>query len=135
MPVTGFYLDRLGTRRVTIIGGAMLGIGYVLSSFATNIALLTFTYGVLVGTGIGIVYGIPMVIAARWFPDRKGLAVGLTIIGFGLSPVITAPLAKLLIDTYGVRQTFLILGLVFTAVILAIATKLKLPPPGWQGCN
>ncbi len=132
MPVTGFYLDRLGTRRVTIIGGIILGIGYLLSSIAPNIAVLTFTYGVLVGTGIGIVYGIPMVIAARWFPDRKGLAVGLTIIGFGLSPVITAPLAKLLIDIYGVRQTFLILGIVFTVIILAIATKLELPPPGWQ---
>ena len=132
MPVTGFFLDRLGTRRVTIIGGIILGIGYLLSSFATNIALLTFTYGVLVGTGIGIVYGIPMVIAARWFPDRKGLAVGLTIIGFGLSPVITAPVAKLLIDNYGVQQTFLILGIAFTAIILAIATRLELPPPGWQ---
>ena len=132
MPVTGFYLDRLGTRRMTIIGGTILGIGYLLSSVATNIVFLTFTYGVLVGTGIGIVYGIPMVIAARWFPDKKGLAVGLTIIGFGLSPVITAPVAKLLIDLYGVRQTFAILGLVFTAIILAIATKLQLPPPGWQ---
>ena len=132
MPVTGFYLDRLGTRRVTIIGGTILGIGYLLSSIATNITVLTFTYGVLVGTGIGIVYGVPMVIAARWFPDRKGLAVGLTIIGFGLSPVITAPLAKLLIDIYGVRQTFLLLGIAFTAIILVIATKLQLPPPGWQ---
>ena len=94
MSVTGFYVDRLGTRRVTMIGGAILGIGYILSSFATNISMLIFTYGILVGTGVGIAYGIPMVIAAGWFPDKKGLAVGLTIVGFGLSPVVTAPLAK-----------------------------------------
>ena len=132
MPITGFYLDRLGTRRVTIIGGGILGIGYILSSFASHIAILVLTYGVLVGTGIGIVYGVPMVIVARWFPDRKGLAVGLTIIGFGLSPVVTAPLAKLLIDAYGVQRTMLILGITFSVIILSIATLLKLPPSGWQ---
>ncbi|MGF1540126.1 MAG: OFA family MFS transporter [Pleurocapsa sp.] len=132
MPITGFYLDRLGIRRVTIIGGIILGIGYILSSFATHISMLIVSYGVLVGTGVGIVYGIPMVVAARWFPDKKGLAVGLTIIGFGLSPVVTAPLAKVLIDRYGVQQTLFILGIAFTVIILAIATMLKLPPQGWQ---
>ncbi len=132
MSVTGFYVDRLGTRRVTMIGGAILGIGYILSSFATNISMLIFTYGILVGTGVGIAYGIPMVIAARWFPDKKGLAVGLTIVGFGLSPVVTAPLAKVLINVYGVQQTLLIFGIAFTVIILSIATMLKLPPKGWQ---
>ncbi|MGD1917523.1 MAG: OFA family MFS transporter [Pleurocapsa sp.] len=131
-PITGLYLDRLGTRRATILGGLILGTGYVLSSFATNIHTLIFTYGVLVGTGVGIIYGIPMVVAARWFPDQKGLAVGLTIIGFGLSPVITAPLAKKAIDSYGVQQTLLILGITFTVIILSISTVLKLPPNGWK---
>lgn len=132
MPITGLYLDRLGTRRVAAVGGVILGIGYVLSSFANNIILLILSYGVLVGMGVGIVYGIPMAIAARWFPDRQGLAVGLTIVGFGLSPVVTAPLAKGLIDRYGVKPTLLILGIAFAAIIIAIATKLEMPPPGWQ---
>ena len=132
MPITGLYIDRLGTRRVMMIGGAILGIGYVLSSFATNISMLIFSYGVLVGTGVGITYGVPMVIAARWFPDKKGLAVGLTIVGFGLSPVLTAPLAKRLIDGYGVQPTILILGIAFTIIILSISTLLKVPPTGWK---
>lgn len=132
MPITGLYLDRLGTRRVAIVGGVILGIGYILSSFANNIVWLILSYGVLVGTGVGIVYGIPMVVAARWFPDRQGLAVGLTIVGFGLSPVVTAPLAKGLIDRYGVKPTLFILGIAFTIIIILIATKLKLPPQGWQ---
>ncbi|NJO93423.1 MAG: OFA family MFS transporter [Hydrococcus sp. RM1_1_31] len=132
MPVTGFYLNRIGTRRVTMIGGAIVGIGYVLSSFAANISLLILTYGAIVGTGVGIAYGVPMVIAARWFPDRKGLAVGLTVIGFGLSPIVTAPLAKGLIDRYGVQQTLLILGIAFTVIILLISTMLELPPSGWK---
>lgn len=130
--ITGFYLDRLGTRRITMIGGVILGIGYLLSSFATNISMLIFSYGVLVGTGVGITYGVPMVVAARWFPDKKGLAMGLTIIGFGLSPVVTAPLAKRLIDDYGVQQTLLILGIVFTVIILSISMMLKVPPTGWK---
>ncbi|MDJ0634102.1 MAG: MFS transporter [Xenococcaceae cyanobacterium MO_188.B29] len=95
-----------------------VGIGYVFSSFATNISILIFTYGVLVGTGGGMVYGVPMVIAARWFPDRQGLAAGLTIIGFGLSPIMTAPLVEALIDGYGFKQTLLVLGIAFTVELL-----------------
>lgn len=130
--VAGLYLDRGGTRRVAALGGIILGIGYVLSSLATTIPVLVLTYGAIAGTGVGTSYGVPMVVATRWFPDRKGLAVGSTIVGFGLSPVITAPLAKAAIDAYGVKQTLFGLGIAFSAIILAIATTMKLPPQGWK---
>ena len=132
MPITGFYLPRIGTRVTTAIGGIVVGLGYILSSFATQIEVLVFTYGVIAGTGIGIVYGVPLFVISRWFPDQKGLAVGLTIIGFGLSPLITAPLANQLIATYSVRPTLRILGIAFTVIILAIAVAMKLPPQGWH---
>ncbi|MCT7972549.1 L-lactate MFS transporter [Laspinema olomoucense] len=132
MPVAGFYIPRIGSRIVTAIGGIIVGLGYILSSFATNIVTMTLTYGLIAGTGVGIAYGVPMAVVARWFPDKKGLAVGLTIIGFGLSPLITAPLAKGLIDAYSVRETLRILGIAFTLIILAIATTLKMPPKDWQ---
>ena len=132
MPLTGFYIPRIGTRVTTAIGGIIVGLGYVLSSFTTQIGMLSVTYGVIAGTGVGIAYGVPMVVVSRWFPDRKGLAVGLTIIGFGLSPLITAPLADRLISAYTVRPTLRILGIAFTVIILAIAIALKLPPPGWS---
>lgn len=132
MPIAGSFIPRLGTQRTTVIGGIVLGLGYILSSFATQIGFLVFTYGVIVGTGVGIVYGVPMVVASRWFPDKKGLAVGLTIVGFGLSPLITAPLENYLISVYTVRPTLRILGIAFTAIILAIALTMKLPPRGWQ---
>jgi len=131
MPIAGFYIPRIGTRTMTAVGGLIVGLGYILSSFATNIATLVFTYGVIAGIGVGITYGVPMVVVSRWFPDKKGLAVGLTIIGFGLSPLITAPLANQLITAYTVRPTLRILGIAFTAIILAIALTMKLPPPGW----
>ncbi len=132
MPIAGFYIPRLGTRRLTVLGGITVGIGYCLASFADTITGIVLTYGVIAGIGVGIAYGVPMVVMARWFSDRKGLAVGLTIVGFGLSPLITAPLAQYLIERYQVRLTLLVLGLTFAVVIGAIATTMKLPPPGWQ---
>jgi MFS transporter, OFA family, oxalate/formate antiporter len=132
MPITGFYINRFGTRVVTAVGGVIMGLGYILSGLDGNLQTLTFTYGVIAGTGVGIAYGVPLAVVAKWFPDKKGIAVGLAVIGFGLSPLITAPLAKSLIDTYGVRQTFVILGIAFIAIILAISTALKTPPEEWK---
>lgn len=131
MPITGFYIDRFGSRLVTAIGGVIMGLGYILSSFAGNITALVLTYGVIAGIGVGIAYGVPLAVVARWFPERKGLAVGLTVIGFGLSPLITAPLARNLIATRGVLPTFIILGIAFTLIILLIALTMKMPPAGW----
>mgnify|MGYP006270992917 CR=1 FL=1 len=131
MPITGFFLDKYGCRTVTAVGGVITGIGYILSAFASNISLLVLTYGIIAGAGVGIAYGVPLAVAARWFPDKKGLAVGLTVIGFGLSPLVTAPIAKSLIEAYQVPQTFLILGIAFICITLAISTTLKFPPTGW----
>jgi len=132
MPITGFYIDKIGVSKITAIGGVVTGIGYILSSFATNIIVLTITYGVIAGAGVGIAYGVPLAVSAKWFPDRKGLAVGLTAIGFGLSPLVTAPLAKGLIAAFGVLPSFAILGISLTAIILVISITLRLPPVGWK---
>lgn len=131
MPITGFVIPRWGSRRVLALGGSLVGLGYGLASFAPSIGWITLCYGVIAGSGVGVAYGVPMAVAARWFPDRKGLAVGSTIVGFGLSPLLTAPLANRLIEALGVRPTLLILGILFAAVILGIATQLRFPPPDW----
>jgi MFS transporter, OFA family, oxalate/formate antiporter len=132
MPISSRYIDRYGATTVTAVGGVIVGLGYFLSSFATSIPLLAITYGVIAGAGVGIVYGVPIAVTAKWFPDRKGLAVGLTVVGFGLSPLITAPLAKYLIDTYGISNTFRIFGIAFALILLAISTQLRFPPADWQ---
>lgn len=132
MPIAGFYIPKMGTRKMTAIGGLVVGLGYILSSFAGRIEMMILTYGVIAGIGVGIAYGVPMAVAARWFPDRKGLAVGLTIVGFGLSPLITAPLDNKLIEAFGVRPTLQILGIAFAIIILAVATTMKTPPQGWH---
>lgn len=135
MPITGFYIDRFGARLVTAVGGVIMGLGHILSSLATNISMLVLTYGVVAGIGVGIAYGVPLAVVARWFPERKGLAVGLTVIGFGLSPLITAPIARNLIATVGVMPTFIQLGIAFTLIIVLISLTMKMPPAGWQPAN
>jgi MFS transporter, OFA family, oxalate/formate antiporter len=132
MPIAGRNIERYGASKVTAIGGIVMGLGYFLSGFTSSIPLLVITYGVIAGAGVGIAYGVPIAVAAKWFPDRKGLAVGLTVVGFGLSPLITAPIAKSLIESNGVGNTFKILGIAFTAIVLAVASQLRFPPAGWQ---
>ncbi len=132
MPIAGFFIPKIGSRVITATGGLIVGFGYILASFAPNIALITLSYGVIAGAGVGIAYGVPMAVVARWFPDKKGLAVGLTIIGFGLSPLITAPLANELITSFGVNTTLRILGIAFIFIILVMAIALKFPPSHWN---
>ncbi|WP_254951246.1 MULTISPECIES: MFS transporter [unclassified Cyanobium] len=126
--MTGFYLSRLGIRLTTAVGGIIVGLGYILSSFATQVGELVVSYGIIGGPGIGIVYGVPILVVSGWFPDKKGLAVGLTIIGFGLSPLITAPLANHLIEAYTVRPTLRLLGSAMMVIIVALSFTMKLPP-------
>ncbi|EDX84628.1 transporter, major facilitator family [Synechococcus sp. PCC 7335] len=132
MPISGFLIPRMGPQMVTTIGGLAVGLGYVLSSFASDITAMTLTYGVIAGTGVGIAYGVPMAVVAQWFPDKKGLAVGITIVGFGLSPLISAPIASSLMSAYSLRIALRVLGVAFGLLIPAIATTLRFPPKDWH---
>jgi OFA family oxalate/formate antiporter-like MFS transporter len=132
MPFAGGPLDRYGPRRLTIIGGIIVGIGWILASQAPNITILTLAYGIIGGAGVGIAYNAPIGVSGRWFPDRRGLAVGLTVLGFGVSPLITAPLGNYLIGTYGVLSSLGILGIAFLILIVLLALPLRFPDPDWR---
>lgn len=127
MPFAGSYMDKYGPKVMTIAGGFLISIGWFLSGFTSSITILTMSYGVIGGIGVGIAYGAPMAVAAKWFPDKEGLAVGLTLGGFGLSPFITAPAASWLIRQYGAFTTFKILGVLFLIIITLLAIPLKFP--------
>ncbi|MFN2341168.1 MAG: OFA family MFS transporter [Halanaerobium sp.] len=127
MPFAGSYMDKYGPRVMTITGGLLISIGWFLSGFTSSITVLTISYGVIGGIGVGIAYGAPMAVAAKWFPDREGLAVGLTLGGFGLSPFITAPAASWLISRFGAFTTFKILGILFAVIITLLSLPLKFP--------
>ena len=128
MPIAGGFIDKYGPKIVTIVGGLVVAVGWILSGFVSNITMLIITYGVIAGTGVGIAYGAPMAVAAKWFPEKKGLAVGLTLGGFGLSPFLTAPIANWLVTSYGVFAAFKILGVAFAIIITVLALPLKFPP-------
>ncbi len=132
MPLAGKYIERHGPRRVTIAGGLLTGLGWLLASTASSVEILYIVYGVIGGLGVGIAYGAPVAVAARWFPDRRGLAVGLTLLGFGFSAFITANAAEALIVMYGVMTTFAIFGAVLAAVLVLSALPLRFPPDGWR---
>jgi OFA family oxalate/formate antiporter-like MFS transporter len=132
MPVAGGPLDRYGPKRLTILGGIVVGIGWILGSLSSNMTILAVTYGIIGGAGVGIAYNAPISVAARWFPDRRGLAVGATVLGFGISPIVTAPLANYLISLYGPLATMMYLGVAFLVIIILLGLPLVFPPPDWR---
>lgn len=127
MPIAGRFLDKYGPKLVSIIGGILVGIGWMLAGFSSNLLLLTIGYGIIAGTGVGVAYGAPIAVSTKWFEDKRGFVVGLTVLGFGMSPLITAPIARKLIDLYGPLFTFRILGIVFFFVIVLLSIPLKFP--------
>ena len=132
MTLTGKYIESIGPRKITIIGGILTGLGWLLASTVTSVWMLYIVYGIIGGIGVGIAYGVPVAVAARWFPDRRGAAVGLTLLGFGFSAFITANIAGYLIGTTGVMNTFRIFGIVFMILIVLLALPLRFPPEGWR---
>ncbi len=139
MPVSGLLLKRYGARRISPLGGLLVGIGWALSglSLTTESPLLyvTLFYGVVAGSGVAMVYNSTITVSSRWIPERRGLAVGLTVLGFGISPLVTAPLANYLITYHGVVNTFLELGTAYGAALMAISVLMVLPPVEPRGSS
>jgi OFA family oxalate/formate antiporter-like MFS transporter len=127
----GRLQDTRGPRLCGVIGATFVGLGFSLASLTTSLAFLYTAFGCVVGVGNGIGYAAPMPMASQWFPDRRGLAVGLTVAGYGAGAALSGPLAATLIDQLGWRVTFRVLGLVLCAVGLTGAWLMKNPPPGF----
>ncbi len=132
MPFGGRWIQKYGPRRIGIIGGVLVGIGWILAGFSPNLAILCLTYGVVAGAGVGLAYAAPIQTSTRWFPDKKGLAVGLTVGGFGLSAAIMAPLGNALINAQDVTFMFKIFGIVFLVLTVLLCLSLKFPEAGWK---
>ena len=127
MFLTGRYFKGWSPRATILVGSLLVSAGWILSAFAPNIQVLIVTYGVISGAGVGIAYGAPLAVVTRWFPEKKGLVIGLVLLGFGLSPLVTAPLARMLVEQYGVARTFLVLGIVFGMLLPMLSMPFKYP--------
>jgi len=132
MALTGRYVETHGPKRITIAGCILTGLGWLLASTVSSIFMLSVMYGVIGGIGIGIAYGATVAVAARWFPDRRGLAVGLTVFGVGFSAFITANFAGYFIAAYGIMSAFWIFGIGIILVTVPLALPLAFPPQGWR---
>ncbi|ALQ51022.1 L-lactate MFS transporter [Nitrosomonas ureae] len=137
MPLAGNLIAQWGPRKTTMLGGMLVGIGWIAASFSPDILTLTILYGVIGGTGVGIVYGCPIAVIAKWFPLKSGLAIGLTVMGFGISALVTAPLMKAMIDNpdIGIMNTFLYSGIAFGVIITLLAQLLSFPAAKWTSAE
>jgi len=131
--LAGRLQDKKGPFWVSVIGGVLVSIGFFLSAWTTSLAWIFFWLGAIGGIGNGFGYATPIPVMAKWFPDRRGLAVGLAVAGYGGGSAIFGPLAgNWLIPTYGWRTTFQILGVIFFIMTMAGAFLLKNPPVGYR---
>ncbi|MFO7848634.1 MAG: OFA family MFS transporter [Spirochaetia bacterium] len=128
----GIIQDKIGPKKVTIIGGALLGLGLFLSSFATNVVHLYIFYGVFSGLGIGFAYITPLATCNKWFPDKRGAISGVAVAGMGLGTIVFSPIGQLLIENIGPLMAMRILGIVFFILVTIGAQWMVLPPEGYK---
>ena len=126
VPLEGYLVDRFGPRPVIMIGGLLVGLSWVMNSMAGSLTML-YISAAIGGTGAGAVYGTCVGNALKWFPDRRGLAAGLTAMGFGAGSALTViPIASM-IKSQGFEATFFNFGILQGAVIFFVAWFLVQP--------
>ena len=131
--VAGFLQDRFGPQRVAAFGGILYALGFYLASQAESLLWLYVTFGAIAGAGNGFGYAIPIPVCSKWFPDRRGLAVGLVVGGYGAGSGIYGPLAReVLIPAYGWQGTMQISAAIFLVMTLVAARLLRNPPAGYK---
>src|SRR5213594_2321232 len=126
VPFEAYFVDRYGPRLVVAVGGIMVGLAWILNADADSLAML-YAGGVVGGVGAGIVYGTASGAALKWFPDRRGLAAGLTAAGFGAGSALTIiPIANQ-INASGYQSAFFTWGILQGAVVLVCAFLMRVP--------
>ncbi|WP_199619573.1 L-lactate MFS transporter [Paenibacillus alkalitolerans] len=130
----GHFVEKHGPRKSGTLASIFFGIGIAGSGLAVHLGslpLLYLFYGVLGGIGLGVGYITPVSSLVKWFPDRRGLATGLAIMGFGFAALICSPIMARLIQSVGIANTFYILGLIYFIVMFGSSQYLAPPESGW----
>ena len=131
----GKFVEHRGPRVAATLAAILFGLGTIGSGVAIHFeskTLLYLTYGVLGGAGLGIGYLSPVSMLVKWFPDRRGMATGLAIMGFGFASAISGPAIKILIDSVGIASTFYTLGTIYFVIMLGAAQYLANPEEGYM---
>ncbi|MGM0876586.1 MAG: L-lactate MFS transporter [Bacillota bacterium] len=130
----GHFVEKYGPKASGLLAAGFFGVGIIGSGLAVNVGSLPFlyiTYGVLGGIGLGVGYIAPVSTLVKWFPDRRGLATGLAIMGFGFAAAISSPIMDMLIKSVGTANTFYILGVSYFVVMTLSSLYLEKPPVDW----
>src|SRR4051794_33618346 len=131
--VAGRIQDKFGPLVCSLTGGILVSLGFYLCSYTTSLEYLYLCFGLIGGLGNGFGYATPIPVMAKWFPDKRGLAVGIAVGGYGAGSAIFGPLAQLkLIPSYGLPATFQILGAIFLVMTVLGALLLRNPPAGYR---
>ena len=132
-PVEGWIVDRLGAQTgpklMVAFGGIFIALGWIVNSKAESLSML-YLGAVLAGIGGGAVYATCVGQAVKWFPDRRGLAVGLTAAGFGAGAALTVVPIREVIASSGYQTAFFWFGLVQGGIVFLLAWLLRAPEPG-----
>ncbi|MCS4504633.1 putative MFS-type transporter YhjX [wastewater metagenome] len=137
----GHWVERVGPRKAMAVSAVTFGGGFLVSALGVQthqLWLLYLGYGVLGGIGIGFGYVSPVSTLIKWFPDRRGLATGMAIMGFGGGAMLASPMSVALMDYFstpdsvGVAGTFVVLGIVYFIAIGFGALIVRVPPEGWK---
>ena len=128
----GLWMNKSGPRIVALSAGVLYGAGIFLASFAQpSLWILYLTYGLMAGIGIGLGYIVPVATLIKWFPDKRGFITGIAVAGFGAGALVTAPIAKQLVQGVGLFPTFAILGILYLIMVVGAGLFMKNPPEGW----
>jgi MFS transporter, OFA family, oxalate/formate antiporter len=129
VPAEGWLIDKFGPRLVTIAGGLLVAVSWVLNSQASSLTML-YVAAAIGGTGAGAVYGTAVGNSLKWFPDKRGLAAGLTAAGFGIGAALTVvPIANV-IKSAGYEAAFFRFGIVQGALVMLFGLFLRAPKSG-----
>ncbi|ACA16325.1 major facilitator superfamily MFS_1 [Methylobacterium sp. 4-46] len=129
VPIEGWFVDKYGPRIVTLIGGVLCAIAWVINSYATSLTVL-YIAAAIGGTGAGAVYGTCVGNSLKWFPDRRGLAAGITAMGFGAGSALTVVPIQWMIKTQGYESAFFYFGIGQGLVVCLLALFLVAPRKG-----
>jgi len=132
-PIEGWIVDSLGARRgpklMIAFGGIMVGLGWIINSYAQSLGML-YLGAVVGGTGGGAVYATCVGQAVKWFPDRRGLAVGLTAAGYGAGAALSVIPIRAVIGSAGYEAAFFWFGLIQGGIVFILAWLVRAPDPG-----
>lgn len=132
MILAGKCQDKIGPARTALIGGVLVGAGFMLMAFSSTYLSWVLGFGVLAGSGFGFGYSAATPPALKWFsPSKTGLIAGIVVGGFGIAPVYIAPLASYLIGAFGIPKAMMFLGIGFTVVVCGLSFLLENPPQGF----